>query len=151
MAFSLCYGQWLHNKRRNNFRESHDLFMKLHPLKKSPFSRKLFCQLVLRKFQCWNKKHWTGKQACIDILDILSCIRIKHLRGLWNLVLLFLLKNNGDKFTKFIWSSRKTLQYLLLVNRMYSWHISCLADEIKLMFITHTNKTFMTAGVDQRH
>ena len=115
------------------------------------FSRKLFCQLVLRKFQCWNKKHWTGKQACIDILDIHSCIRIKHLRGLWNLVLLFLLKNNGDKFTKFIWSSRKTLQYLLLVNRMYSWHISCLADEIKLMFITHTNKTFMTAGVDQRH
>ena len=96
-------------------------------------------------------KNWTGKQACIDILDILSCIRIKPLRGLWNLVLLFLLKNNGDKFTKFIWSSRKTLQYLLLVNRMYSWHISCLADEIKLMFIPHTNKTFMTAGVDQRH
>lgn len=41
--------------------------------------------------------------------------------------------------------------YLLLVNTVYSRHISCFTDEIKLMFVTHTNKTLVRTCVNQRH
>ena len=41
--------------------------------------------------------------------------------------------------------------YLLLVNDVYSRHASRLADEFKLMFIAHTNKTLVRTCEYQCH